>query len=86
LFSLFLPVQVSSSQSRDSLNGSVENLRNEMKIDCVNNFGEYKSSDDGDIHRMIGTSRPYSQREFNQSEYSKYENNIIHVNLFPNPI
>ncbi|CAF3389350.1 unnamed protein product, partial [Rotaria sp. Silwood2] len=41
----------------------------------VNHFGEYISSDNGDIRRMIGASLPYSQREFNQSEYSRHENN-----------
>ncbi|CAF4631413.1 unnamed protein product, partial [Rotaria sp. Silwood2] len=68
-------LDLSSPLPAPSSNGSVENISSTIGRDRVNHFGEYISSDNGDIRRMIGTSLPYSQREFNQSEYSRHENN-----------
>ncbi|CAF4792317.1 unnamed protein product [Rotaria sp. Silwood1] len=58
-----------------SSNGTVESISSTMERDRVNNFGAYKSSDNGDIRRMIGTNRHYSQRRFNLSQQSRHENN-----------
>ncbi|CAF3993098.1 unnamed protein product [Rotaria sp. Silwood1] len=40
-----------------SSNGTVESISSTMERDRVNNFGAYKSSDNGDIRRIIGTNR-----------------------------
>ncbi|CAF5097140.1 unnamed protein product [Rotaria sp. Silwood1] len=68
---------ISSTVERKSLssNGTVESISSTMERDRVNNFGAYKSSDNGDIRRMIGTNRHYSQRRFNLSQQSRHENN-----------
>ncbi|CAF1449927.1 unnamed protein product [Rotaria sp. Silwood1] len=64
-----------SRQPSLSSNGTVESISSTMERDRVNNFGAYKSSDNGDIRRMIGTNRHYSQRRFNLSQQSRHENN-----------
>ncbi|CAF3429660.1 unnamed protein product [Rotaria socialis] len=55
--------------------GSVENISSTIERTPIENFGQFKSEDDADIEKMIRTSRPYSQMEFNQREHSKTENN-----------
>jgi hypothetical protein len=47
---------------------SIENLSSTIQRDRVDNFGQFKSNEDGDMNEMIGRSRPYTQREFNQKE------------------
>jgi hypothetical protein len=54
---------------------SIENLKSEIVNDRIENFGLYQSNDENDINRMISTSKPYSQRQFNQPETSRYEEN-----------
>ncbi|CAF3855000.1 unnamed protein product [Rotaria sp. Silwood1] len=46
-----------SRQPSLSSNGTVESISSTMERDRVNNFGAYKSSDNGDIRRIIGTNR-----------------------------
>ncbi|CAF4168087.1 unnamed protein product, partial [Rotaria sp. Silwood2] len=57
-------------------NNSVENISSTVERDRINHFGRYESSDEVDIEAMIRTSRFYSAKGFNQSEYSRKETHI----------
>jgi hypothetical protein len=65
-FSLLSPMRHPSTNS-------TENISSRVERDRIENFGRHQSSNAADIDSMIRTSRPYSQREFNRSEYSRHE-------------
>ena len=74
-FSLFSPMRTSSSSSRSI--DSMENLSSQVERSRISHFGREQSSHDADIDRMIRASRPYSQAEFNRTEYSRNEWNNL---------
>ena len=53
----------------------IENSSSRIESNRVDNFGQFKSNEDGDMNEMIGRSRPYTQREFNQGESLRNEIN-----------
>ncbi|CAF1437007.1 unnamed protein product, partial [Rotaria sordida] len=72
---LFVPLQI-PSQSQSTRNPSIENIQSRIERDRINNFDQYKFNDDNDISRsMISSNRPYSQKEFNQTETNRHEIN-----------
>ncbi|CAF1463258.1 unnamed protein product [Adineta ricciae] len=54
---------------------SQENRTSRVERDRVAHFGRYKFDDDTDINKMIRTSSSYSQRTYNQPEFSRNEVN-----------
>ena len=74
MFSLLIPLP-SPSVIPSLPNNPISKTSSTVERDRIHNFGQYKSSDDNDINRMIGHSRPYSGKEFNQSEHSINEIN-----------
>ncbi|CAF3325389.1 unnamed protein product [Rotaria sp. Silwood2] len=69
---LFVPIQYSSPSLPIN---SISNSSSTIERDRIENFGFNKSPDENVINQMIRTTRPYSQTEFNQSEYSRNESN-----------
>ncbi|CAF4311774.1 unnamed protein product [Rotaria sp. Silwood2] len=67
------PIRHSSNLSIDP----IENLSSRVERDRIYHFGRHQSSNEIDIDAMIRTSRPYSQTEFNRSEYSRRETNNL---------
>jgi hypothetical protein len=67
-FSLLVPV-------RSPSNDPIENVESTVTRDRIKNFGGDQLDDESDIRSMIGTSRPYTQSQFNQPEYSRTEVN-----------
>ena len=63
----------SSTRSIDS----IENLSSQVERNRIYHFGRHQSLNEADIDAMIQTSRPYSQMEFNRSEYSRHETNNL---------
>ena len=59
----------------EPMRNSNENLQSEIKRNRVTDFGESVMNEDDDINEMMKRSRPYSKREFNQSESTQYETN-----------
>lgn len=56
---------------------SVENVFSQVERNRISHFGRHTSSHESDIDQMIRTSRPYSQTEFQRSEYSRNESNNL---------
>ncbi|CAF3497440.1 unnamed protein product [Adineta steineri] len=73
----FIPLQFPSPSPTPTIpsSNSTENLSSNIETNRVSHFGEHKRDDDDDINQMIKTSRPYSEKEFNQNECSRNEIN-----------
>ncbi|CAF4052719.1 unnamed protein product, partial [Adineta steineri] len=70
-------IQDSDSHYQQSIEKASDGFLQNIKRNCIDDFGKHQNLSKIDLSQITQTSRSYSQNEFQHSEYSRRENNNL---------